>query len=166
MKTEVLTDLEQIESVIKACSVCYVGLIDSDGSPYVIPMNFGYYKNIIYLHSAPTGNLVDKVKNDNRICITFCSDGELVYQHPDVACSYRMKAESIVCKGKVGFVDDFDKKVEILNIIMKQYVKDKSFNYSKPAVENVLIWEVPIEKATGKSFGVPHAGPQIIRGGK
>lgn len=166
MKTEVITDPQQIESVIKACSICYVGLIDSEGAPYVIPMNFGYNQNTIYLHSAPQGKLVEAVERDNRICITFCSDYQLVYQHPDVACSYRMRAESIICKGHVRFITESDKKIEVLNIIMEQYVKGRNFNYSKPAVDNVLIWEIPVENVVGKSFAVPHNGPKIIRGGK
>ena len=53
MKTIVHTDKEHIEAVIQKCDVCFVGMVDSDGFPYVIPMNFGYQDGVIYLHSAP-----------------------------------------------------------------------------------------------------------------
>ena len=42
MKTLVHTDKELIEATIKKCDICYVGLADTDGTPYVLPMNFGY----------------------------------------------------------------------------------------------------------------------------
>ena len=42
MKTLVHTDKELIEETIKKCDICYVGLADTDGTPYVLPMNFGY----------------------------------------------------------------------------------------------------------------------------
>lgn len=39
MKTLVHTDKELIEATIKKCDICYVGLADTDGTPYVLPMN-------------------------------------------------------------------------------------------------------------------------------
>ena len=35
MKTLVHTDKELIEATIKKCDICYVGLADTDGTPYV-----------------------------------------------------------------------------------------------------------------------------------
>ena len=55
MKTLVHTDKELIEATIKKCDICYVGLADTDGTPYVLPMNFGYRDGVIYLHSAQEG---------------------------------------------------------------------------------------------------------------
>ena len=55
MKTLVHTDKELIEATIKKCDICYVGLADTDGTPYVLPMNFGYRDGVIYLHSAQDG---------------------------------------------------------------------------------------------------------------
>ena len=110
MKTLVHTEKEHIEEIIRSCDVCFVGLADTDGTPYVIPMNFGYRNGVIYLHSA---------------------------------------------QGKVRFEEDFDKKTEALDIIMKQY-SDKEFRYSDPAVKNVKIWLVDLDEVTCKEFGAPH----------
>ena len=41
MKTLIHTDKEQIESIIRQSDVCFVGMADTDGTPYVLPMNFG-----------------------------------------------------------------------------------------------------------------------------
>ena len=38
---------------------------------------------------------------------------------------------------------------------MEQY-SDKKFKYSGPAIRNVKIWEIPIDKVTCKEFGAPH----------
>ncbi|MDD5619779.1 MAG: pyridoxamine 5'-phosphate oxidase family protein, partial [Proteiniphilum sp.] len=40
MKTYPLEEKERIEQVIRSCSLCYVGMADSEGNPYVLPMNF------------------------------------------------------------------------------------------------------------------------------
>lgn len=155
MKTLTITDKAEIEAIIARSKVCYVGLADTDGTPYVLPMNFGYRDNMIYLHSAQEGTSIDILSRNNRICITFSIDHSLVFQHPKVACSYRMKSKSVMAWGKVQYEEDFDRKVEMLNIIMKQY-SDKEFTYSEPAVVNVKVWKVAIEKITCKAFGAPH----------
>lgn len=158
MKTLVHTDQAFIESVISQSNVCYIGLADTDGTPYVLPMNFGYKDGVIYLHSAQEGRSLSILARNPKICITFCVDNTLVYQHPKVACSYRMRSKSVIAWGKVTFVDDPEKKVEALNIIMKQY-SDKEFTYSDPAIRNVKIWTVKVDEISCKEFGAPHQKP-------
>ena len=155
MKTLIHTDKEQIESIIRQSDVCFVGMADTDGTPYVLPMNFGYKDGVIYLHSAQDGRSISILERNPKFCITFSIDHALVFQHPEVACSYRMRSKSVIAWGKVAYEEDFDKKVEALDIIMKQY-SDKTFRYSDPAVRNVKIWTVDIDEVSCKEFGAPH----------
>jgi len=152
MRTSYIIEKEELESVITQSDICFVGITEADGSPYVIPMNFGYSDNEIILHSGPHGKHLDLLALNNRVCVTFCTDGKLVYQHPDVACSYSMLAKSVLCKGSVTFIENMDEKEEAMNITMKNYT-DRPFKYSKPALENVKVWRVKIYEMTGKSFG-------------
>jgi nitroimidazol reductase NimA-like FMN-containing flavoprotein (pyridoxamine 5'-phosphate oxidase superfamily) len=155
MKTVILEEQEIVENIISQADICYVGMVDEQNAPYVIPMNFGYKDGVIYLHSGPTGHSIDILKVNNHVCITFSIDHELVFQHPQVACSYRMKAKSVICRGKVCFIENLDDKRDALNIIMSHY-SDKTFEYSEPAVKNVKIWEIPIDSISAKEYGVPH----------
>lgn len=158
MKTLKHTDEDIITATIEACNVCYVGLADTDGTPYVLPMNFGYHNGVVYLHSAQEGKSIDILERNPKVCITFNTDNELVFQHPRVACSYRMRSKSVIGWGKVRFEEDFEKKTEALNILMKQYSED-TFEYSEPAVKNVKIWIVELEEVSCKEFGAPHKKP-------
>ena len=135
MKTLVHVDNEQIESVLKQCSICFVGMADTDGTPYVIPMNFGYKDGTLYLHSAQEGRSISILNRNPRVCISFCPTTELAYQNVEVACSYRMRASSV--------------------ILMKQYT-DRPFTYGRPAVLNVKIWRVDIDEISCKEFGAPY----------
>ena len=155
MKTVIIEDQQRVEEIISRCDICFVGITDQEGNPYVIPKNFGYQEGVIYLHSGPTGSSIDMLERNNNVCITFSTDHELVFQHPKVACSYRMKAKSVICRGKVGFIEDMDSKREALNIIMKHY-SSREFVYSDPAVRNVKIWEIPISSVTAKEYAAPH----------
>lgn len=153
MKTISITDPKEIEDIIRKCAYCTVGLTDLEGNPYVIPMNFAYRDGTIYLHSGPDGGKVEMATNHPQVCITFCEGHELVYMHQQVACSYSMKSRSVVCRGKVRFVEDLDEKRGILDIFMKHYTENEC-GYAEPAVRHVKVWEIKVEKMTCKSFGL------------
>lgn len=161
MRTVVIDNHNAIEEIIKKGQICFVGMIDKDGLPYVLPMNYGYENEVIYLHSAPDGNLVSVIENNPNVCITFCTEPDLVWQHEEVACSYRMRTDSVICHGQVVFEEDYDEKVKALDIIMRQY-SERDFSYSGPAVRNVKIWKVSINKITAKGFGVPSEKAMIL----
>jgi len=153
MRTSFITDKQEIENIINQCVVCFVGITEADGTPYVIPMNFGYADNEIILHSAPEGKHLQLLALNNRVCITFCAEKKLVYQHPDVACSYSMLSKSVLCKGSVSFIEDLTEKEQALNVLMKNYAADRPFKYSKPALMNVKVWRVSVDEITCKAFG-------------
>ncbi len=154
MRSRIITSQEEIESIITHCDVCFVSFSDTDGSPYVIPMNFGYKDNVIYLHSGPKGKSLEILERNNRVCIAFSTGHKLSFQDADVACSYGMKSKSVVAFGEVSFTEDPEKKIEALNIIMKQYAPQKTFKYSDPAVANVKVWIVEIDQMSGKELGI------------
>ncbi|WP_029903752.1 pyridoxamine 5'-phosphate oxidase family protein [Prevotella sp. 10(H)] len=155
MMTVTVEERALIDEIILKNQLCYVGIIDTAGMPYVIPMNFGYKDDIIYLHSAQEGNSIESLEKNPNVCITFCTEPTLTYQNKEMACSYRMKGGSVICRGKVVFEENFDEKVKALDIIMSQYT-DGHFTYSAPSVNNVRVWKIEIESISTKVFGVPH----------
>ncbi len=152
MKTFVVTDPQIIEETIAKTKICFLGMVQPDGAPYVIPMCFGFRDNTFYFHSGNTGSKLDILARNPHVCISLNNGESLIFQHPDVACSYSMVSHSIVAHGEAVFVEDFDEKREALNIIMQHYT-GRSFKYGVPAVNNVSIWKVKAEKICCKSFG-------------
>jgi len=145
-----IIELDELESIIKKCKVCRVGMVEGD-IPYVLAMNFGYEDQTIWLHCAKEGKKVDILKHNNKVCLEFDTDHKLFARHETVACSWRFAYRSVLINGHALFVDDYDEKVRGLSIFMKNY-SDKPFEYSKPSVDNVLIIKIPIESITGRSF--------------
>lgn len=153
MKTVIIEEKARLEAIISHCDTCFVGLVDLESNPYVIPMNFGYQEGVIYLHSGPEGGKLEMLEHNNNVCITFCSGHELVYQHPQMACSYSMRSESVMCRGNVSFIEDIAEKRRALDIIMSHYTNG-DFTYSDPSVRNVKVWQVDVKSMTGKVFGL------------
>ena len=145
-------DPKEITDIIDKCDACFLAMVDPDGLPYVVPMNFGYEEGIIYLHSAKTGRKIDILKNNPETCMAFSTDHKLFSRHETVACSYGMDYRSVLAFGKVVFIEDYDEKVRALNIIMRKYT-GKEFSYNAPAVNNVEVYKVIPVKVEGKVSG-------------
>lgn len=144
---------EAITEIVTSCEVCSVGMVDKDNLPYVLPFNFGYEDQTVYLHSSQTGRKIDILKENPQVCIAFSTAHQLYKQSENVACSYGMRYKSVLVRGKVEFITDFDEKVRILNVIMKQYTKRDDFAYSTPSVMGVAVMKVVAEKIEAKAFG-------------
>ena len=153
MKTQNITDPQEIADIIGRCPYCILSLIDEEGNPYAIPMNFAYHEGVVYLHSGSEGTKMEAVRHNPNVCLTFCEGHELVYIHQQVACSYSMKSRSVVCRGKVHFIEELEEKRRILQIFMRHYT-DNECGFSAPAVRNVVIWAIPVTQMTCKSFGL------------
>ncbi|MCX7697827.1 MAG: pyridoxamine 5'-phosphate oxidase family protein [Bacteroidales bacterium] len=143
---------KELENIIRNCKVCYLSMVDLNGKPYVVPMNFGYENHTLFFHGYGEGKKIQILKINPNVCIAFSTSEELVWQHEDVACSYFMKYKSVLVEGKVYFVEDLEEKRKILNIIMKHYTGRDNFQYNIPALKNVCVFYVPIEKIQGRAL--------------
>lgn len=152
MRRRDINDLKEIRNIIKKCQVCTVAMVDKEGNPYLIPMNFGFEEDTIYLHSAKEGKKIEILKNNAQVCINFTTDHLLRYQNEGVACSWSMKYRSVLVYGRVEFVEDLEEKVQHLNKVMKNYT-DKEFKYNQPSLREVCCWKVKVEKFEGRTFG-------------
>jgi nitroimidazol reductase NimA-like FMN-containing flavoprotein (pyridoxamine 5'-phosphate oxidase superfamily) len=145
-------DPEKIAQLINKCVVCYVGMVDENNEPYVLPFNFGFNDGIIYLHSAQKGKKMDILHRNNKVCISFSTDHQMAWQNADVACSYLMKYRSVQVFGHVQFIEDFEEKIKGMNIFMQKYT-GRDFQYGAPSIHEVSIYKVVIDKMYGKELG-------------
>jgi hypothetical protein len=94
----------------------------------------------------------ETLKKNPNVCINWTLGEDLKWQNVRVGCSYRVKSKSVLVEGKAEIVADFDEKTRCLKLLMQQY-SDREFKFSKPAVENVGVIKVAIEKISAKEFG-------------
>lgn len=152
MRSRMTYDKFEIKQIIDKCDSCFLAMVDQEGKPYLLPFNFGYQDDTIYLHSDPNGKKIDILKNNPDVCVAFSTDHKLFFRHETVACSYGMDYRSVLAYGKIVFIEDYDEKVKVLNIIMRKYA-GKEFNFNAPAVNNVAVYKVEISKIEGKVSG-------------
>jgi len=148
-----IVDQKQKEDIINKSKVCHVSFVDN-GKPYVLAFCFGYKNNVIYLHTAKEGKKLKILQKNNNVCVVFDTDHELFHRHEHIACSWRLKYRSVIAFGKAEFVEDYDEKIEGLEIFMHNYA-EREFEFSKPSVDNVEIIRIIIDEMTGRSFEYP-----------
>ncbi len=145
-----ITQHDEMLDIIKRCDVCHVAFVDED-KPYVLAFNFGFDNDKLYLHCAKEGRKLDILSKNNNVCVYFDTDHEFFARNEEVACSYRMRYRSVMIMGKAKLLVDIQEKISALKIFMKQYT-ERTFELSKPAVDNVNIICIDIEKMTGRKF--------------
>jgi hypothetical protein len=152
MKNRELTFKPELDGIIAKCQYCCLAMTDAEGHPYVLPMNFGFDGEYVYFHGSRTGKKVDALKKNPEVCINFSTDHDLRYVNEEVACSWSMRYRSVLVYGKAEFIEDDEEKIRCLNVIMKQY-SDKNFEYSGPAVRDVMVVRVRVERMEGRAYG-------------
>lgn len=141
-----------IEWILREAIVCRIALCDN-GKPYIVPMNFGFKDNSLYLHSAREGRKIDLIMRNNNICFEVDIETEILPS--DNACSWGMKYYSVIGFGKAQFIENESEKINALDILMQKYSHNshESFEYSKLALDKTVLIKVEIENLTGKKSG-------------
>lgn len=147
-----IRDKNTIEEILREAQVCRIALCN-DNKPYIVPMNFGFEDNYIYLHSATEGQKIEILSENRNICFEVDIQNELVKS--EITCNWGMKYYSVIGFGKTNFIWNINEKKEILDIIMQKYSKNypKSFKYSENTLNKTAVIKVEITEITGKKSG-------------
>ncbi len=151
MRTHFIHDRNEIDAILKQCKTCFVAMADNN-VPYLLPLNFAMDGDQVILHSAQQGRMWETIKKNPKVCINWILGEDLAWQDIQVGCSYRVISRSVMVEGTAETVDDITEKEKIVRKFMTQY-SDLSFKFNEPAIRNVGILLVKIDKLTAKEFG-------------
>jgi uncharacterized protein len=152
MKARAISEKKELVEVIQRCRYCHLSMVDLLGKPYVIPMNFGFKDDVIYLHGAQHGKKIDILHQHPDVCINFTTDHLLRYQHEEVACSWSMKYRSVLCYGQAEFILEPEEKIAAFHIVMAQYTNGE-FKFNPPSIREVNVWKVNMVRFEGRAYG-------------
>jgi uncharacterized protein len=139
-------DAPVIADIIRRSQVCRLGLTDGDQS-YVVPLCFGFQDRILYFHCAAEGYKLDILRKNNKVCVEFDVDQELI--QGDKACGWSMHYSSVIGFGRASIIEAIEEKRMALTVIMDHYAKGP-WSFSETELRNVTIVEVRISKLTCK----------------
>ena len=91
-KDREIIEIQAIEEIIRRSLVCRLGLSDENGIPYIVPLCFGYHDRTVYFHTAQEGKKLDILQKNDRVCVEFDIDQEIV--HGQNACDWGINIEA------------------------------------------------------------------------
>lgn len=142
-----VTDIEQIEAIIKQAHVCRLALTDGI-IPYIVPLNFGYKRGSLFFHSGHAGLKMEMLAKNPKVCFEMDIEHKMIKK--DSPCSYSMKYKSVIGFGEARIIEDNARKKEALNCIMGRYF-DGPLEYKEESFKRTAIIEVIIDTLTGKN---------------
>ncbi|HJV78440.1 MAG TPA: pyridoxamine 5'-phosphate oxidase family protein [Paludibacter sp.] len=145
-----ITDEKVIDEILLRSDICRLGLIDN-GEAYIVPVNYAYKNNVIYIHSAHAGRKMELLKQNNRVSFEIEFHQEIVKS--DIACAWTTKYRSVMGKGTITIENDAAAKKTGMDLIMRKYGVDIELNYKESVLERMTILMLKIESITGKQSG-------------
>jgi Predicted flavin-nucleotide-binding protein len=149
-KEREITDIQELESIIKSCDVCRVAFADGN-VPYIVTMNFGYSGKLrkIYFHCAREGRKIEMARRNNYVCFEMDAGHDLIAgAHP---CDFSMKFISVVGYGRIYIIDDEEEKTFGLTCIMSHYTGSGEYKFNASSLAKTFILRLDIEQMTGKN---------------
>ena len=147
---KLISDPKIIEQILNESSICRIAF-SVDGEAYIVPVNFGYKDNKLYIHSAPEGKKIDFLKKNNRICFEMELDHEIIKDK--VACKWTTKYRSVIGYGTISIVQEKSQKIEGLDIIMSKYGGPDKNTYPDAILKKMILLVIEIDTLTAKQSG-------------
>lgn len=149
-KDREVTDIEEIEEIIKGCKTCHVAMA-LEGEPYVVPLSYGYERKgdvlTLYFHSAKEGKKLDILHKNSRVCFEMALEGELARTR--IPCNSGYYYSSVIGRGNVEFVEDVEEKCYALSLLMKHQAGWDTVFGEKQA-ETVCVYKICTKDFCGK----------------
>ncbi len=144
---------EKIKEFLNKEHTGRISSIDQNGYPQIIPMNFVFLNDAIYLHSHTKGEKLDNIRNNEKVGFEVDRELEFLpsyFEDPKDASLADTLYISVVIKGKGTIVENREEKTLALNGLLQKYQPEGRYEPIKPDME--VVDEVAIIKVTPESM--------------
>ena len=129
---------EKIIEFLSSESTGRIASIDTNGFPQIIPMNFVFINDVIYMHSHIRGEKLENIKRNNKVGFEVDRSLEFLPSYffdPTDASLADTLYISVVIKGVSEIVEDKEEKTLALNELMKKYQPEGGYAPLTPKME-------------------------------
>ena len=144
---------EKIIEFLSSQQTGRISSIDENGYPQIIPMNFVFISDVIYMHSHVRGEKLDNIRRNQKVGFEVDKNLEFLpsyFSDPTDASLADTLYISVVIKGNASIVSDKEEKTTALNGLMKKYQPEGGYEPIKPEMD--VLDEVIVIKIVPKSL--------------
>ena len=134
----VIKSKEKIVNFLNEEKTGRIGSIDENGYPQIIPMNFVFTNNAIYMHSHIRGEKLDNIKRHSKVGFEVDKNLEFLPSYffdPEDASLADTLYISVVIKGDASMINENEEKILALNALMKKYQPEGKYSPMKEDME-------------------------------
>lgn len=142
-----ITDRGILEEILSSQLICRLAMVD-EGRPYIIPVNYGYRDDCIYIHSAPEGKKIDLLGQNPELCFEVEDVFEIT--KGEKACDWSTRYRSVVGYGQVEILSDQESKQQGLEVLMAQHGAPGLKDFNQKNLDRMVILKIRITSMTGK----------------
>ena len=144
---------EKIIEFLSSQQTGRISSIDENGYPQIIPMNFVFISDVIYMHSHVRGEKLDNIRRNQKVGFEVDKNLEFLpsyFSDPTDASLADTLYINVVIKGNASIVSDKEEKTTALNGLMKKYQPEGGYEPIKPEMD--VLDEVVVIKIVPKSL--------------
>ena len=144
-----VTDAAAVTAIMARCHVVRLAL-NTDGAPYILPLNFGMEPDgmTLYIHGAAEGEKYRYIKADSRA--GFEMDNMLGMDFDEIHRECSTRYESVTGWGELEEITETEEKCHALMRIMAQYHR-ADFPFSEGPLPRTRVFRLNIRKRTAKA---------------
>ena len=152
MKTHQLQEAE-IKALMDKCPVGVLATVNTDGTPYCVPVHFARHKDAVVVHGLPAGQKIENIKANPSVCLSAYEMQGLILPEGKNPCSTNTAYMSVIIKGKASLLEDFaEKKAALMSIVTKYTPQLAENEMPERAVKATAVIKIEIEELTGKYY--------------
>ena len=147
---------ERIIEFLSSQQTGRISSIDENGFPQIIPMNFVFINDTVYMHSHIRGEKLDNIRRNQKVGFEVDKSLEFLpsyFSDPTDASLADTLYISIVIKGNASIVSDKKEKTNALNSLMKKYQPEGGYEPINPdmdVLKGVEVIKIIPESLRGK----------------
>ena len=129
---------EKIIEFLRSQQTGRIASVDENGFPQIIPMNFVFINDVIYMHSHVRGEKLDNIRRNQKVGFEVDKNLEFLpsyFTDPTYAEFADTLYISVVIKGNANIVSDKDEKTIALNGLMEKYQPEGGYEPIKPDMD-------------------------------
>ena len=129
---------EKIAEFLNSEQTGRISSIDSEGYPQIIPMNFVFINDVIYMHTHTKGEKLENIKRNQKVGFEVDRSLEFLpsyFSDPKDASLADTLYISVVIKGLGSIIGDRDEKTLALNGLMTKYQPEGGYEPIKPEMD-------------------------------
>lgn len=138
---------EECESILINGKTGVLALCDGD-YPYAVPLNYCYYQDRIYFHSAKSGQKIEMIQNSDKSSFCVIDKDQIVKEE------YTTYFRSVIAFGRISIIIDEEEKYDAISSLASKYHPEDIADNRKAAIDKdykgLMMLKMEIDHLSGK----------------